>query len=239
MLTTLILIIVLQINSQSFAFNFKISPITATPENDALPAETGEEATDDDAQQHLQQQLQVYRNGIGPRIESDHESQRTVSEDQLERVIAMERALPQPLSSSSSSSSSLTRNETRRSKSKVRSYLRRCKEVITGHHHSHNQEGIDHSLSSIASSHEPVIQRQAAVRPQHQHNDSPFQVIVHHEGEEEEQKEGQAPPPQKCQVLASVITSSCDDEDDGPTTITYNMEIGSEVSAFFLRSCCR
>ena len=107
--------------------------------------------------------LEVYRTSIAPRIESEAESWRTTTTsnslvvgDELERVISMATV-------------DLTRHETRRSKSKVRSYLRRCKEVITGHHNHHHQQQPHletpdcggASCSIIASSHEPVVQRQA------------------------------------------------------------------------------
>lgn len=63
-----------------------------------------------------------------------------------------------------------TRNEARRSKSRMRAYFRRCKEAITGSHHSNSGQnatileanpsnGDDVSIAStIASSHEPVSQ---------------------------------------------------------------------------------
>lgn len=57
----------------------------------------------------------------------------------------------------------------------MRSYLRRCKEVITGHHHLHNQESNENGLRSIASSHEPVIQRQQVVED----STDRLEVIVH------------------------------------------------------------
>lgn len=119
--------------------------------------------------------------------------------------------------STTTRSSSLTRNEIRRSKSKVRSYLRRCKEVITGHF---NQEStIDHGLCSIASSsNEPVIQLQSV----QQLNDSSFEVIV---------CEDKLLQQQNCSDLIPVnsITS-----DEVPTTITFNLDLGSDVSALKL-----
>lgn len=115
-------------------------------------------------------QIVVDRNGVEPRIESEsvneseQSSQRTV-------IVDMERAMAKRMDLERAP---LTRNETRRSKSKVRSYLRRCKEVITGHHH--NQANIggkmpmadvcggdDGPLPSatriISLPHEPVSQR--------------------------------------------------------------------------------
>lgn len=148
----ILLQIVITINSETFAFNFQISPITVTIES-----------------------------GGG-----------------MERVAETTKALP------------LTRNETRRSKSKVRSYLRRCKEVITGHH----QEITDHHrLSSIASSHELVIQHPIQSQP---HFNIPLDVIVHQKDQAQSATE---------EDLA--ITQAA--PSDGVPAIVCKLDVGSEV----------
>lgn len=134
----------------------------------------------------------------------------------------------------------LTRNETRRSKSKVRSYLRRCKEVITGHHHHHQQQSQsqedscklsvtdgDHVLRSISSSHEPVIQRSSS--SQFNGNSNSIEVVVVG-GVDRDGIVGQeciddanAPPPTPDTV-----------ENTGPAAMDLNLELGSDVSTVLL-----
>lgn len=168
-------------------------------------------------------QLEVYRNGIEPRIESESDvvngTDRQGPVRELERVVVATSTMA---GRPERAQQPLTRNETRRSKSKVRSYLRRCKEAITGHHQpQHNQEITDHGLCSIASSHEPVTQRHTHPPPeeprQHPCDTSPLQVVV----------EQQQLPVDEPMCVAQEDTAI-----GVPTAVVE--EIGSEVSAFTL-----
>lgn len=178
------------------------------------------------------------------------QSQSTVSEE-LERVIAMaarrmdlERAPSQSSQAQQPAQPppSMTRNETRRSKSKVRSYLRRCKEVITGHHFHQQQQSQqnqqqedgklpmtdEHALRSISSSHEPVIQRPS--RGESDQEDCRVAVVAVPERDEEEEDE---------EVEEGAEERSADNTDELPTRCDLELrslgvvEVRSRIDFYF------
>lgn len=206
------------INLRTLVFNFQIPPITVTPKNETADRRVSAAGA-----------LVVYRNCIEPRIESESDvvngTDRQGPVRELERVVVATSTMA---GRPERAQQPLTRNETRRSKSKVRSYLRRCKEAITGHHHpQHNQEITDHGLCSIASSHEPVTQRHThhpiEEPSQHPCDTSPLQVVV----EQQPQEHGDEP---MCVAQEDTAIIS-----DGVPMVVG--EIGSEVSAFTLAGC--
>lgn len=139
--------------------------------------------------------IQVYRNASITAVnESDLEASQRSAADQ-------ERALQLI-------TSALTCNEMRRSKSKVRSYLRRCREVISGHHHQNYLENAtgDRGLCPIAT-HEPVQQQ---VLGDARQEDEAVAMPIDKEGETETREQQQIVQLDGVVQVSHKLSSCCD-----------------------------